>query len=314
MPTTRTWFGGTGQFNNANNWDPAGVPVSGDTAILDTGTVQLSNQGLSGVTFDMTGTSAATQPVLTLRNVALNGTIESTGNGSFMTGSFGEVDARGVVTSAGLISVLGGRAPEGHLTIDIHSGSSFVNAGTITDFDPTPDNLLVNGGGTFVNDGTVLSQDGSPIFDTKVIGTGTFNVRSADLFGASLEFDKSVSSGITVSFNDTVSFVGIILTEPLQFMAAIIDMGKMVNNGTPVESIDLPNQPASKVTSETFADNQLQLFAGHKLVADLNIVGDFTTANFALSADDNGGTFIFFTKTPAMATPDPPIVPSMAHS
>jgi hypothetical protein len=314
MPTTRTWFGGTGLFNNANDWNPTGVPVSGDTAVIDTGTVQLSNQGLSGVTFDMTGTSAATEPMLALRNVALNGTIESTGNGSFMTGSFGEIDARGVVTSAGPIIVLGGRAPEGHLTIDIHSGSSFVNTGTITDSDPQTGALTISGG-TFVNNGTVISQGGDQVFDTRIIGTGTFNTRSAGLIGAATEFDKSVSSGITVSFNDNVTFAEIILAKPLQFMAAITDMGAMVNNVTPVDAIDLPNTPEAKVTSQTFADNHLQLFAGHKLVADLNIIGDFTTGNFALSADDNGGTLITFVKTPATASSDPPpIVPSMAHS
>jgi hypothetical protein len=74
----------------------------------------------------------------------------------------------------------------------------------------------------------------------------------------------------------------------------------------------LPNTPEAKVTSETFANNHLQLFEGHKLVADLNIIGDFTVANFALT-DFRGGTLI--RHTPAMATmPDPPIVPSMAHS
>jgi hypothetical protein len=313
MPTTRTWFGGTGLFNNANDWNPTGVPVSGDTAVIDTGTVKLSNQGLSGVTINMNGTSEASQPVLALRNVALNGTIESTGGGSPDSSTFGEIDARGVLTSAGPINVLGGRAPEGHLTIDIHSGSSFVNTGTILDSDPTADSLVVNGGGTFVNNGTVQSQGGIPEFDTKIIGTGTFATGNSTLFGSGFTFGSSVSSGLTVLLSTTTfgASSDISIDKPLQFLAAVDNFG-----ANPADTIGLPDTPFASLTSETFADNQLKLFDGHKLVADLNIIGDFTIANFSFSLNDAGvGTKIGFVKTPATAASDPPsIVPSMAHS
>jgi hypothetical protein len=309
MPTTRTWFGGTGQFNNANDWNPTGVPVSGDTAVIDTGTVKLGNQGLSGVTFELHGASEATQPVLALRNVALDDSIIL--QGSVLASSiFGEIDAAGVVTSAGRIFIQGGRAPEGHLTMDIRHGASFVNTGVIEDDDPNPGSLTVNGG-TFVNNGTVFASASTPVLDTKIIGTGTFETNANILFPGGFDFGDSVSSGVTVLLISRIAGQFITIDKPLQFLAAIDGFG-----GSSANQIDLPNTVEAKVTSETFADNQLKLFEGHKLVADLNIVGDFTVGNFALSADQNGGTLIRFTQTPAMAAtmPDPPIVPSMAHS
>jgi hypothetical protein len=300
-----------------NDWSPTSIPVSGDTAVLDTGTVKLSNEGLSGVTINMTGTSEATQPVLALRDVSLNGTINSTGNGDFLTASFGEIDARGVVTSAGSI-ILSGLAPDavpggspnrqaGHLTIDIHSGSSFVNTGTIIDSDFRPAALTVSGG-TFVNNGTVESEGAFPEFDTKIVGTGTFSTRTDTLTGSGFTFNSSVSSGLTIDLSTVPGGLASYLTiaKPLQFLASIENFG--VNQG---DGISLPNISFAALTNETFADNHLKLFDGHKLVADLNIVGDFTIADFGFEQDPAG--ISIFVKAPATPTSDPPsIVPSMA--
>jgi hypothetical protein len=78
----------------------------------------------------------------------------------------------------------------------------------------------------------------------------------------------------------------ITIDKPMKFLAAIQGFGEGLPN-----SIDLPN---TAVTSENFSDNHLKLFDQGKLVADLNIVGDFTTNQFVLRQDGTGGTQITF--------------------
>src|SRR5579859_3769337 len=46
--TTRTWIGGTGSFDNPNEWSPGGVPGAGDVAIISIGEATLSMQKLDG--------------------------------------------------------------------------------------------------------------------------------------------------------------------------------------------------------------------------------------------------------------------------
>jgi hypothetical protein len=49
MSATKTWFGGTGDFSNPNDWSPKGVPQSGDVAIIRAGVVHASNGSLAGI-------------------------------------------------------------------------------------------------------------------------------------------------------------------------------------------------------------------------------------------------------------------------
>src|ERR1700759_3434833 len=51
--TAKTWFGGTGSFADAGNWSPNGVPVAGDTAVVEHGTIEIDHQNLSGITLDL---------------------------------------------------------------------------------------------------------------------------------------------------------------------------------------------------------------------------------------------------------------------
>src|SRR4051794_2881607 len=131
----RTWFGGTGQWDKASNWDPIGVPVSGqDTAILTSGTAKLHNQPLNGLTIQLNGQTKATEPVLDLHDVALASNVMMSGikpgGGTF----FGEIDAKGAVTSAGNIVLGSGRGPgaPADLTIHLEKHSEFINNGQIS--------------------------------------------------------------------------------------------------------------------------------------------------------------------------------------
>ena len=77
---TKTWFGGTGNFNNPNYWTPTGVPQAGDLAVLTTGTVEIHGPRSDGVDFSLQGTSQDTKPVIALRNIKLNAGVNVSGS------------------------------------------------------------------------------------------------------------------------------------------------------------------------------------------------------------------------------------------
>jgi hypothetical protein len=283
-----TWFGGTGRFDNPHDWSPPGVPQSGETAIINTGTVVFRNERVSGVSFTLHGISQADQPVLKLRNVDLQSYISLSGQISPPVSAFyGELLVSGLVDSSGNISLGSGRGPGagGNLTVDIKPNSVFVNTGTIT-LDLA--SFTVTGAkhnAVFVNDGTVVDFGLRVRIDTPVIGTGTFQ-QPPTIFSTDFTFGDSVGSGITVDLHSLGQPSVITIDKPMKFLAAIQGFGEGLPN-----SIDLPN---TAVTSESFSDNHLKLFDQDRLVADLNIIGDFTTNQFVLRQDGTGGTQITF--------------------
>jgi len=46
--TTKVWVGGTGSFDDPNEWSPAGAPGAGDIAIIQNGEASLAMQKLDG--------------------------------------------------------------------------------------------------------------------------------------------------------------------------------------------------------------------------------------------------------------------------
>jgi hypothetical protein len=302
--TTRTWFGGTGNFNNANDWSPAGVPQSGDTAEIDSGTVRLHNQVLSGVTIDLHGTVEATPPVLALRNVALDSstTINLTGPATTSI-FFGEMDVSGVVLNAG--SIVEGTSSEAQsgLTMDLSPHSAFVNTGSIT-VGTGPSFFDVNAperGSVFFNTGTVQMFGGTATIDAPVYGNGTFQMGPFPTGGGNLIFGEDVGKDVKVNLAELGNTVT--LDEPMQFLGSISGFG----GG---DTIALPNL---HVTSESFADNELSLFSDDKLLAKLNIIGNFTTNQFFLTSV-NGGTEITLFAPPPSGAPAALADPQMSHS
>lgn len=285
-----TWFGGTGSFYNPNNWNPVGVPQSGDAAVVQTGTVKVTNH-TNDATFYLDGASKATQPVLQLTNDTMQSDI-------YLVGPPGSGPLFGKISVSGFVSSAGGQvgaveAAGGNLTIHIAQQSTFVNTGTI---DTPNGTTLINGapGSVFVNDGAVNTGDGSHDFgsteiDIPVTGTGTFQLGPSNA-GSELGFGSNVSKGINVLFTEGGDHL--VLHQPLKFLASITQFHQ-------TETISLPN---TAVTSDTFASNHLKLFDNGTLVANLNIIGDFQTSQFVLSPGLNGGTDITVNSNPAAAT------------
>jgi hypothetical protein len=218
---------------------------------------------------------------------------------------YGTIDINGTVVSKGTMTIGGGRFTGGaDLTINIRGGATLLSDGPIT---VDLAGVTIKGGtfeaNTVTNFGEIMT------IDSDVTG-GTF-LAPPTTFESGFHFGESVAAGTHVVLSGLAMPQEVIIDKPLQFLAEIdgFDMGSP-------NTIDLPNTRFDKLTSETFADNHLELFQDKKLVADLNIAGDFTIANFTFAADSSGGTLIRFTH-PAIAglsDPSAPIVAVAASS
>src|ERR1035441_3147285 len=117
--TTRTWFGGTGNFENPQAWTPTGVPAPGDTALIGPGTadraniVRLTGERIDGVTIllnDLPSGSASPSPfmpTLKLHNVQLGSSAiigDTTIPNGVGAGGTAIIDLKGFVANAGEIS------------------------------------------------------------------------------------------------------------------------------------------------------------------------------------------------------------------
>ncbi len=193
---TFTWFGGTGSGQTASNWSPSGPPGSGDTVVVNSGTVQLTNVALSGNTIDLNA-----------------GTLEFIANTTSAVSSFdtasvvlagasanAAIDFLGAAANAGTIAAVGntvtlaiaasGTIP-GTLTntglVEVSNGATLDIVGQFSD---------ANGGAVLVNGGTVFN-------------TASFSAESYTLTSNSAANLLGAGSGQTIVFagtNDVVRF------------------------------------------------------------------------------------------------------------
>lgn len=145
----RTWFGGTGNFGEATNWTPSGVPGSGDRAIINSGSSTLSfNTGISGLDF-------------------LGGILS--GNGNLAVSGLSTWTA-GTITGAATTNFESGLELSGNAAKTI-SGSRVVNADDTTWSGNTGDfgNNFIITNSTFNNTGTFTDTNA---FANQMGGTG----------------------------------------------------------------------------------------------------------------------------------------------
>ncbi len=277
--TTKTWFGGDGFYRNGADWSPSGVPQAGNSVIVAAGTLHASGRTLSGLTIRLEGTSDSGAPVLALRDVTLDSSINMAGLPA-SPGGYGTIDVAGTVSSAGSIVVGGGHIDPGFLTLSLGPHAMFVNTGAIDVYDAS--NLTVTAGGpgsVFVNDGVVLSGAGFPVFDARVAGNGTFDV-GPSTSGDQITFNAAVGSGEVVALSTANVDERLYLGKPLTFHAAVT--GLQGSN-----YIDLPNTP---VDAHAFANGVLTLSDQGAVVARLDLVGVSGQNLFVTERD--GGTIV----------------------
>lgn len=108
--TTRTWTGSnSSDWSDGNNWSPAGVPGSGDTAIISSGSVILTNDvlvksvTLSGGTLGITNGSLTTEANAALSGGTVSGgRLVATNGASLIVNGGGTLDG---VTVNGVLDV-----------------------------------------------------------------------------------------------------------------------------------------------------------------------------------------------------------------
>ncbi len=288
-PTVQTWFGGTGNFSDPQNWSPAGSPVATDTLVIDAGRVRADNLAITNPNIRLG--SPTTTPTLVLHDSTLAATTSVRVETTTFDPSQPDLDARirvlGAVTQDGAIDVgttgidVNQLFPA-HLTVSMAKGSSFtMDPGAIW-FSSDGSTVDVNAPertAQFVNNGEVEAFGGTVRMNVPVTGQGTFDVlfNNNNVRAGTLEFAEDVGAGETVKLD-----AGLLkLDEPLNFLASIQDFN-------PDSTIELTH---TKVTSADYSNGVLTLFDKQRVEARLDIVGDFTTEQFAI-ANHDGNAFI----------------------
>jgi fibronectin-binding autotransporter adhesin len=194
----KSWNVASGNWNNAGNWSPSGVPASGNAvAISNDGTATLDTT-LSGLTSLTIGTSSSVLQkdnstsgrTITMGTAALSGLVTNSGTIRYGqgTGEFRIVSGPAGVNNSGLITadVVG---QELRLTMSTTNGVDLVN------------------GGTLRADGGLLRLSGSSTFDLpntggvlSAINGGTINFSSG---GRVTGGTVSVAAGSTLLHSRT---------------------------------------------------------------------------------------------------------------
>lgn len=205
---TTTWTDNThdDQASNPLNWSPTGTPKPGDTLLLPGGSmIDIQDNDLRGDPLTLSGndTSPVTLNLSHHARVTLNGTANGPGTSAQAPIIF---NVQGSDTLDFTLSAL--RAAPTTINLEARatlSGSIAMGAGNQLTIDGAKHSRYVNSG---VDD---LSGSNA-VIETRVTGSGTFNLspglRVLELLPAFLEFGGSVSSGQTVTLNGTFAGPG----------------------------------------------------------------------------------------------------------
>jgi hypothetical protein len=288
-PIVQTWFGGTGNFSDPQNWSPPGSPAATDTLIIDAGRVKAADLTISNPNIYL-GSSTST-PTLVLRDATLASTntirVETTTFDTSQPDLSARIRIVGSVTEDGAIDVgtTGVDVSQlfpAHLTISMAKSSTFTmdpgsiwfsSDGSTVDVN-TPDRAAL-----FVNNGEIEAFGGTVRMNVPVTGQGTFDVlfNNDNIRAGTLEFTKSVDAGETINLT-----AGLLkLDAPRKFFGSI----QGFNPDSVIELAD------TEITSADYSNGILTLFDDHRVEARLDIVGDFTTDQFAIT-NQGGNAFI----------------------
>ncbi len=199
--TQRTWNGSNGSFNDPAGWTPSGVPVAGDTAIINAGTV--AEQGALPAAFLLQLTAGANSPTLTLANTSIvagshlavvAATANATASFSGAGANLGSIDLSGSSPGSAVLQ----------FTDNGTTASTLTNANGLNIVGTTAvlQSLGSNAGTQLVNNGTISirNPNGAGVLATTdfiaIGGTGVIRLGANVL----LEATSTVGSGQTVQF------------------------------------------------------------------------------------------------------------------
>jgi hypothetical protein len=253
------------------------IELAKDTRIVvDAGNLTLDGAGSE---IQSLNTKTGSQILLdeTLRDIAAGGTLSvvdgrsflaTAANGTFFTGgtlilaSATFAATALVVTETG--TIIGDDAV---VTADV------TNAGLISAEKGSLSFL-----GTLTNTGTILASGESVSVSGTLLGTGTLDIGSAGTLSL-------IHGAAATEMVDFLAGGGLMsLSAPLKTTASIHGFGAG-------DIIDLVDKGATRLS---FANGVLQVRDNGSVVANLSFAGNYTTANFGISSDQHGGTFITF--------------------
>ena len=305
-----TWNGNDGSYTDASNWTPQGVPLygGGASAVIQSGTVTLSNTKPNDVLIALAGPSETNQPNFVLDNAAFGPgvflTLVSSANsapGQAPAVGFATITVNGYDTNEGRISLGGGKTAPDFLNIAIEPYSQLNQEGTISVFDSSQ--LRVSGTdeapATLNNDGTIIISGGSAIISTDVIGSGTIAfVSAAPSFSEAAELGAGVSAAQHISFSDpnrSGTRESLRIDDPSAFHGVIDGFADQL------EHITLANTQATgayfaQVTPDSGA---LLLLNGQEVVGALTVTGTHASNAYGVSNNVDGSA----TVTPLVPVP-----------
>ena len=208
----KTWdpSGGSFNWNTANNWDPAGVPVDADDVVIDAGGVVFLNTNTAFInSFDLTATTLLAQGFrLNIGTMVVRGSVSGT-TGSVVInptigGGFGLETNTLRIASGGRVTldVDGTEAAVGDLATDFGGEFRTSNAGShLLRLTGNLQTRLNNNGTFTAGGGTTTIELGSVPSDINLDGEfdiGVVNVSS----GATLEY---LTGTLTDAFDGTMN-------------------------------------------------------------------------------------------------------------
>ncbi len=283
--TTKTWDNSTNSFFNAADWSPTGTPQSGDTAIINAGTVGVSGTSLQALTVQIKGSSSAS-PTLALTDAVVGvGTVLA----SAATSGTVRINAAGTVVNQGVISFTGPTTAQ--FTTSLANGANGVpgllqNLGSIAAIDASPYFVATAAGQAFENDGAISLWNPSRGFQIATIGpavTGTGTILMDAYTQA--ELVQGVGAGQAIQFlNGTAGHALLQIDQASGFHGT---MSGFVQSDT----LTLVNAPYTGYSySPTDASHGvLTLTNGSAPVASLAFSGAYQTSDFNLGFTDLGG-------------------------
>jgi hypothetical protein len=299
-PTVQTWFGNTGDFGDPNNWTPPGSPLETDTLIIDAGRAQADSLTINNPTIQLG--SPGSSPTLVLQDSILGVAnaikLETTRFDPAAPDIRGRIKVMGAVTDNGTIDVGAAGADvhqlfPAHLTLNIARDSSFTLTPTGIWSSSNGSTIDVSARGkhtTFANNGTIEAVGGTVTLNAAVSGHGVFDVlaNSGAIRGGTVEFRQSVARGEIVRLENGM----LVLDAPMRFLGEIEQFN-------PASRIELRD---TKATRADYDNGVLKLFDQHRLVAALDLVGNFTSDQFQLSRKGDN-TFVALAASGAQADP-----------
>ena len=172
-------------------------------------------------------------------------------------------------------------------------GSTFTNVGTVTS---------TSVAGTFdvkyANGGLTTAAAGTLSFLGAISNTGTFDAAGGEISIAKIVTGKA--GALEVSAASTLALLGgAAVGQTADFLATsgALDLGNPLNFAGTIDGFggsDVIDLLKTVSTSETFAAGVLTVQDSGVTVASLHLGGSYSTADFMLSSDNNGGTNITY--------------------